>query len=182
MPGQMDRLILLLRKIGRGDKERFGRLVLEPVGHMLIGEPFAALNVQSLALADDRIKGQPRGFAGQQFNDVHPELLRAVIEEGKAEILVPRLIFLVLRLGDARCPRHLRRGELHNLPQGADSLCNFQNLILHGRSLQKKSSLNQTKRPAPTLGRACFYQTSPRYHPQCADLRLSSELQQAPDL
>lgn len=84
--GEVDGLLLLLLRKGRGDEEGLGNLAGKAVGQVVVGEAGAAVDAQPLPLADDRVEGEVRGLAGEQLDDVDAERLRAVIKEGKGEV------------------------------------------------------------------------------------------------
>ena len=62
---------------------------------MLIQETGAALHIEPLPCADNRVEGKPRIFARQQLDDVHAELIGAFVQEGEVKILSALLVLEV---------------------------------------------------------------------------------------
>lgn len=138
--GELDGHVLLGLVVGHGDKEGLGGLVLKEGGLVQVVEAVAPGDGQAVVFADDGVGRQGGRHALDEVRGVDAEAGGALVDKGKAEVLLAGLALFVLLPADAGGPGHLLLGKAGDLPHGADAfrhlgeLC-FQICLFHGTFL-----------------------------------------------
>ena len=128
---QVHRHVLLLFQVRRRHHEGLGQLVAEVRRLVQVLEARAALDGQPLAGTGERVARQVRVFAGQKLDDVHAELVGALVQEGEGQVFLTAFLSGVLGSGAARGLGHLLQGEIHVLAQSADTPRHLFDIRLH---------------------------------------------------
>ena len=120
--GQLDGHMLLGLAVGHGDKKGLGGLVFKQRGQVQIFKTVPPGNGQSVPMADDGVGGEGGAYAANQVGGVHAKTLGALVDEGEAKVLLPRLAALVFLPAGPCALGHFVLREAGNLPHGADAL------------------------------------------------------------
>ena len=95
MGGELDGHVLFCLRIGHGDKEGLGGLILEQGSHIQIFKALPPGNGQAIALSGNGIAGKSRADAFDQIGGVDAKTLGALVNKRKTEILFPGLALLI---------------------------------------------------------------------------------------
>ena len=117
----MDRFALQLGRIRIGDPIRRGHLFAEERRHVLNDDTVLHGGDKALIPAVDRVGRQPCAAALKKLDRLDAHGHGRLVQEGKGQIYLTRLVLDVLRLGNAGAGSHLRGGKAHDVAQLPDT-------------------------------------------------------------
>ena len=121
----MERLGERLLGVRDNDVEGLDGLILESGRKAVVGEALSADDRHALALSCDCIAAELGAAALHELGDIDIEGVRALVDEGEAEILLTRLELFVLLDGIACFFSHFLRRQSEVFAEVRDTLCDL---------------------------------------------------------